>query len=327
MSPIDKEQINLILDEHSKKKSFNSVKWTVNENNETYYYFSLFSSYRAEKLSAYKKIFDYCNQKGIDLFQSFHDACFVNNPKVAIHRYPEFLDLINYVVQKKYFNDSIDFSKFFNIYSKTTKSNFNSQFKLLDVLDLSEKSLKIYLNLFKNAVSYLGKFDNEFQSKIKKKFDLFQNESFYSNYLTKIQEYYPNLLEVSDTNFQEDNYLSKRFCLDFSNPVNSLQEKLKNNLEYIYGSVFSERKDRDLISDFYSFSEQNCFYLYIFSDNQQILNQTSKALQQFHNEISEFLKDNSQTQDYYSKLFDAIYLDSKLTSNLKNGSSSKPLKI
>jgi len=332
MLTIHQEKINVILKEHSDKKNYNSVSWTVKLNdNYDFYYYDLFSRYRSEKLSAYKKIFDYCHDNNIDLFQSFYDACFLNKNKVNIGRYPEFLDFINYCVQKKYCSDNIDFSKFINIYMKTTKSNFSGQFKLLDKLDLSENSLNIYLKLFKSAVSYLGNFDIDTQHKIKEKLDKFENQSFYSKNINKIQEFYPDLLDLSTPSIQEDEYLSKRFCFDFSNPVQSLQSKIENNLKYIYDSVFSSLSEKEIISDYYSFSEQGSFYLYIFSDNENSINKISKTVREFHKEISEFLKDNSQSQDYYLKLFESISLDIKLQQNKnesfpKNG-KSKSLKI
>lgn len=332
MLTIHQEKINIILKEYSDKKNYNNISWTVNVTDDyDDYYNDLFGRYRSEKLSAYKKVFDYCYENKIDLFQSFYDACFINKKKIIIGRYPEFLDLINYCVQKKYCSDNIDFSKFINIYMKTTKSNFSGQFKLLDKLDLSESSLNIYLKLFKSAVSYLGNFDVEFQHQIKEKLDKFGNQSFYSNNINKIQEFYPDLLDLSTPSIQEDEYLSKRFCFDFSNPVQSLQSKIENNLKYIYDSVFSSLSEKEIISDYYSFSEQGSFYLYVFSDNQNSINKISKTVREFHKEISEFLKDNSQSQDYYLKLFDSISLDVKLQenknesllNNIKKNKSSK----
>ena len=77
MLTIHQEKINVILKEHSHKKNYSNMSWTVNLNdNYDFYYYDLFSRYRSEKLSAYKKIFDYCHDNNIDLFQSFYDACF-----------------------------------------------------------------------------------------------------------------------------------------------------------------------------------------------------------------------------------------------------------
>jgi len=55
MLTIHQEKINVILKEHSHKKNYSNMSWTVNLNdNYDFYYYDLFSRYRSEKLSAYK---------------------------------------------------------------------------------------------------------------------------------------------------------------------------------------------------------------------------------------------------------------------------------
>lgn len=275
----------------------------------------LFGRYRIDRLSAYKKVFDFAQENNIDLLSIF-DELRVKIPGARFDRYPEYLDFINYVYQKDYFSPNHDFSVYFNKFHKPTKNNIASQVKLLASLDDSKKSFDIYCKLFDSFLTLVPSLTQEDQKDIQKLFLKFQHQDFFTSQATSHQKFYPSLLEVENiSEIQEDTYFSKRFCLSASHRVETLAKAIDNSLTFIYNNVFQDLRDKEIVSDFYTFSEQGSFYLYVFTDNEKRLKHIAKAVHAFHEEIQSFLQNNTESEDYYIKLFQTISLAEKLLSN------------
>ena len=198
---------------------------------------NLFSSYRMEKLSSYKKIFDYTFSENIDLFSIFHDLRV--KPSACFHKYPEYLDLINYVYKKNYYLPGHDFSPYFNAYDKPTKTSIASQIKLLPSLDSSEKSFDIYCTLFNDYLTLVPSIAVEEQKKIQSLFLKFKDCNFFNAKAEKHQKFYPSLLELEElSDYQEDNYFSKRFCFGADSRIVTLKTDIENSLP-IFIMLFS----------------------------------------------------------------------------------------
>lgn len=278
---------------------------------------NLFSSYRMEKLSSYKKIFDYTFSENIDLFSVFHDLRV--KPSARFHKYPEYLDLINYVYQKNYYLPGHDFSPYFNAYDKPTKTSIASQVKLLPSLDSSEKSFDIYCTLFNDYLTLVPSIAVEEQKKIQSLFLKFKDCNFFNAKAEKHQRFYPSLLELEElSDYQEDNYFSKRFCFGADSRIVTLKTDIENSLTYIYNVVFNDLKEKELVQDFTTLLEQGYFYLYVFCDNQSKLDNVGRAVKSFHKEIQPYLQNNTESEDYYIKLFHTIFLAEKLSSKNSN---------
>lgn len=125
------------------------------------------------------------------------------------------------------------------------------------------------------------------------------------------------------SDLQEDSYFSKRFCLDISSfnilnknyyqhNVSTLENTVGNSLNYIYNNLFTTLKETDVLQDYYTFVEQGHFYCYLFSNDISRLHMIGLAVKSFHKEIQPFLLDNTESEFYYSKLFDTILLTTKL---------------
>ncbi len=318
------QNINQILKKFSEQKNIH-YNWTINftpEVKEYDFYYQLFTSYQRKKLTAYKKIFDYCYSQNIDLFQFFHQIFCINKPKL-LGRFSELLELIPYIIQKKYSPLNYDFSSFFNIYLKTTKTNYLSQYKLLPYLDKSEKSLLIHIKLFQNYLFYFPMFSIEEQKNIQKIFEPFQQYDFYQKYLLKIQNFYPSLLQVQNVSaFEENSFFSKKISLSYHSEIQKMEELLKNNIEDIYETIFTKRKQDNMIDDFVCVSQNGYFSLYLFSNQNELLETTTKAIEKFHQNIQLELQSNFQKRDDYIKFFETIFLEESLQKHQKNINTS-----
>lgn len=303
--------------------SWNKIRQNPSLDKSNEFINDLFSTYRSEKLSSYKKIFDYAFENNIDLFSSFNELR-VSPPTSRFDKYPEYLDLIHYVYQKNYYLDNHDFSIYFNVYDKPTKTNIAAQIKLLPALDLSEKSFDIYCKLFDNYFSLVSIPNIEEQKKIKSIFDIFKDKDFFSNRMEQHQKFYPSLLIVEElSDLQEDTYFSKRFCFGAGSRISTLQTQLENSLTFIYNSVFSELTEKEILKDYTAHLEQGYFYLYLFSDNQKTLDNLGLAVNAFHKEIQPFLQNNTESQEYYSKLFESIALGERLAQKASSEMTNK----
>lgn len=285
----------------------------------------LFIYYKANKLSTYKKIFDFTFNKDIDLFTIFHHL--LVSKKLNYQHSPEYMDLINYVYQKKYFQPGHDFSDYFNQFIKPTKTNISSQIKLLPCLDTSEKSFDIYCKLFDNYLTIQPYPDNNEQENMKNLFAKFKDQDFFVSRKESHEKFYPSLLKVDKVSeLQEDDYFSKRFCLSSDHRISTLAKTIENNLEFIYNVVFTDLKEKELVSDFYTFNEQGSFYLYVFTEQSRQLQILGKTIKIFHNEIQGFLQNNTEKEQYYIKLFAALSLAEKLTSKHRDTVESSVVK-
>ncbi|MBY0539917.1 MAG: hypothetical protein K2P52_00680 [Campylobacterales bacterium] len=274
----------------------------------------LFVYYKSNKLSTYKKVFDFAFHNDIDLFTIFHNLVFQSH-KLNYKNMPEYLDLINYVYQKNYFQPGHDFSVYFNQFNKPTNTNISAQIKLLTALDNSEKSFDIYCKLFDSDLRICPYPDNNRQEKIKNLFKKFEQQDFFVSKKESHEKFYPNLLQFQTlSQLQEDDYFSKRFCFSSDHRVSTLAKNIENSLSFIYNLVFDDLKERQLLADFYTFNEQGSFYLYVFTDTPESLKHLGKTIGSFHSEIQGFLQNNSETHDYYIKLFNSISLAEKLAS-------------
>lgn len=321
-------QINTILLTGSQNKQYVGVEWIVkipgdldfwnrpqdSQQKSNQFFNDLFSSYRSEKLSTYKKVFDFAHKNDIDLFSIFNDLRF-HAENSGFSRYPEYLDLIHYVYQKNYFQPGHDFSIYFNQFNKPTKTNIAAQVKLLDTLDSSEKSFHIYCKLFESFLKLVPYPDVNEQENIQKLFLKFEHEPFFKTFSEAHQKFYPSLLQVEClSDIQEDDYYSKRFCFSANHRVSTLVEAIDNSLTFIYNNVFTYLKEKESVADYYTFSEQGFFYLYVFTTEPEQLNLIGKTVNTFHNEIQSFLQNNTASEDYYIKLFDTLCLAEKLAS-------------
>ena len=317
------QNINQILKNFAEQKKV-KYDWIIDFNQEVKeydFYRQLFTSYRHEKLKAYKKIFDYCYSQNIDLFQFFHQIFCIHHPNKILSNNSELLDLIPYVIQKKYSPLNYDFSVFFNIYYKTTKTNYLAQYKLLPYLDKSEKSLLIHIQLFQNYLKTFPMFSVEEQKNIQKIFEPFQQYDFYQKYLLKIQNFYPSLLQVKNISaFEQNSFFSKKISLSYHSEIPKMEEILKNNIENIYETIFTKRKQDNMLDDFVCISQNGYFLLYLFSNQNELLYTTTQALEKFHQNIQLELQlqSNPKEQDYYIKLFDSLYLEESLQKPQKN---------
>lgn len=108
--------------------------------------------------------------------------------------------------------------------------------------------------------------------------------------------------------------LPKRFCFSENHRVSTLVETIDNNLNFIYNNVFTHLKEKESIADYYCFSEQGFFYLYVFTTDPEQLKLIGKIVNTFHNEIQPFLQNNTADENYFIKLFETISLAEKLSS-------------
>lgn len=310
------DNINQILQNEilKKNKNYHLDHWEVNYDttqDKTKFYFNLFASYRPEKLTAFKKIFDYCYSNKIDFFQIFHETCVVNK-KYRLNLYPEYLDFIYYSIKKNYCPRNYDFSVFFNIYPKTTKTNYLAQYKLLPFLDRSEKSLMIHIRLFENYLKNFPMFSLEEQKEIQSIFQSFEHQNFYPKYISQIQNLYPLLIKTEElSQFQEKSFFSKKIQLSYYHEIPRLEDMIKNNLINIYETILTTHKEKKLIDDFICQYDEKNFYVYLFDSDPQRLEKNLKTLQSFHQKIQLSLKE-SHSNDYYQKLYDYLYLSELL---------------
>lgn len=308
--------INQILQNEilKKNKNYNLENWKITyetTQDKTKFYFSLFANYRPEKLTAFKKIFDYCYSNKIDLFQIFYETCVINK-KYRLNLYPEYLDFIYYSINKNYCHKNYDFSVFFNIYLKTTKTNYLAQYKLLPFLDKSEKSLFIHIRLFENYLKSFPMFSLEEQKEIQSIFKSFEYQDFYPKYITQIQNLYPLLIKSKEVSqFQEESFFSKKIQLSYYHDIPRLKDMIKNNLINIYETIFTIHKEKKMIEDFICQCDEKNVYLYLFDSDSQRLEKNLKTIQIFHQEIQLSLQE-SQSNDYHQKLYDYFYLSELL---------------
>lgn len=277
----------------------------------------LFSCYRSEKLSVYKKIFNYCFQNNIDLLSTFTKLR-VTNTRSHYFRYPEYLDLINYCYQKNLFLPGHDFSVYFTSFLKPTKTNVLARVKLLSAFstDISEKSFNLYCSVFNDYLKVEPIIPVTFQTTIQKMFSQFDNQDFFITRSNEHDKFYPSLLIVDNlSNVQKDSFFSKRFCFEAQHSISTVTKNLENSLEFIYNTVFNNLKDKDVIQDYYTSLEQGSFYLYVFSNDSKKIENIGYAVKAFHKEIQPFLQNNSESEYYYEKLFDTIFLTEKLSNN------------
>lgn len=278
---------------------------------------TLFSSYRLEKLSVYKKIFDYSYDNKIDLISIFKELR-VTNTKSQYKLYPEYLDLINYAYKKNYFQLNHDFSTYFCSFDKPTKTNINARVILLEAFsnDFTEKSFNLHCSVFKDYLKISPSISYSEQEAIKKMFLKFDKQNFYLSRSNEHKIFYPSLLNIDRlSEVQEDSFLSKRFCFTAQHTITTLQTKLQDSLNYIYNNVFTQLKEKNIIQDYYTLLEQGSFYLYVFTNDSVKLESIGRTVKFFHQEIQPFLQNNTESDLYYFKLFDTFLLTDKLSFN------------
>lgn len=321
----DMQEINKILSQSSSASSFVN-KWEINipgdlnfrnqprvnpeleKSNEFVHDFFIYYNYKQDKLSAYKKVFDFCFKNNIDLL-----TCFDNAVYKSLAGSPDLFDLFSYAYENKYFKPNHDFSIYFNKLQQPTRQTLIEEMKLLPALDDSQKSFLIYTQLFDNYLTLVNNIGLPEQEKIKNLFQRFEHQPFFHEYHDFHEKFYPGLLKVGQlSDLQEDDYYSKRFCLGSYHKISTLSKNIENNLNFIYNVVLNNVKEKDLLSDFYTFKEQGSFYLYVFTETPEQLQLVGKTIKSFHNEIQGFLQNNTETEDYYIKLFNTISLAEKL---------------
>lgn len=331
----DMQHINTILSESSSASSFVN-KWEINipgelnfrnqprtspeleKSNE--FIHDLFVFYKKDKLKAYQKIFDFCHTKQIDLL-----SCFDNSVYKSLAGDPDLFDLFSYAYEHNYCSSDHDFSIYFNKLQHPNKNNIFQQIKLLPALDNSEKSFSIFCTLFDNYLNIVNYPDIKEQEHIQHLFKKFEQQPFFKEDSSLHEKFYPSLLHVGQlSDLQEDDYFSKRFCLSSGHRVSTLEKNIENNLTYIYNVVFQDLKEKDLIADFHTFSEQRSFYLYVFTQTPETLNHLGKTIRSFHTEIQPFLQNNNQEEDYYIKLFHTISLAEKLANKPRTSLENLP---
>ena len=275
---------------------------------------TLMEKFHPIKLPVYKKIIDFSYSKNIPILELLDENKY-GKPLFTNYIY---LDLIIYGMKKNYFPENHDFYKYFKNTFSENKTKFQSLLKISTYLPDNEEKFNCLLNLLNRYSKIKPKFSDDEQIEFKSIFDKFSEFPIYKEKLLEHQNFYPSLLKFEQfAEYQENDFLSKRFCFDFSNRIPTLETQIENSLTYIYCNIFDSLLEKQILDDYYHLVEDKIFYLYAFSSSSENLSKLSKSVKSFHKEIQPYLQDNNQEHFFYEKMFDMISLSNKLNESKK----------